>query len=278
MRILLFGKNGLLGSAIFGASKGHEIIGPSHSECDICNTAEVASQISKVSPDVVINATGYTAVDKAETESDKAFEINAKAVGGLAKMLAEKNITLVHFSTDYIFDGLNPNGYKETDSPFPLSVYGKSKAAGEQEIFKHLKNYHLIRTSWLYGPGGKNFVDTMIELHRKNGGKPLKVVNDQRGCPTYSIDLANAVLGLLKAKKHGIFHVVNNGSCTWYEFAVEIFRQLGVNQPVDPITSKDLNRPAPRPKCSILLNTKLPRLRPWQEALEDYLSNKTLIL
>jgi dTDP-4-dehydrorhamnose reductase len=278
MKILLLGKNGLLGSAIFGANKAHETIGLSHSECDICKTKEVESQISKISPDVVINATGYTAVDKAETEPDKAFEINSKAVGELSKILAEKNIPLMHFSTDYIFDGSNPNGYKETDLPSPQSVYGKSKAAGEVEIFKNLKNYYLIRTSWLYGPGGKNFVDTMIELHRKNDGKPIKVVNDQRGCPTYSIDLANAVLGLLQAKKYGIYHMVNDSSCTWYEFAVEIFRQLGVNQPIDPITTKELNRPAPRPACSILLNTKLPKLRSWQEALEDYLSNKTLIL
>lgn len=278
MKILLLGKNGLLGSAIVKANQSHEIIGLSHSECDICNTAEVAAQITKVSPDIVINATGYTAVDKAETEADKAFDINAKAVGELSKILAKKNIPLVHFSTDYIFNGKNPNGYKETDLPSPLSVYGKSKAAGEVEIFKNLKNFYLIRTSWLYGEGGKNFVDTMIELHRNNKGKPLKVVSDQRGCPTYTNDLADAIFRLIKAKKYGIFHLTNDEACSWYEFAIEIFKELGVNQPVIPITTEELNRPAARPKNSILFNTKSEKLRHWKLALKDYLSNKTLIL
>lgn len=278
MKILLLGKNGLLGSAIVKANQSHEIIGLSHSECDICNTAEVESQIAKISPDIVINATGYTAVDKAETEADKAFDINAKAVAELAKILAKKRIPLVHISTDYVFDGTKKGGYVETDAPNPLSVYGASKAEGEKAVLDNTKLFYLIRTSWLYGEGGKNFVDTMIELHRNNKGKPLKVVSDQIGSPTYANDFVTAIFRLIKAKKYGIFHVTNDGTCSWYEFAVKIFEELGVNQPVIPITTEELNRPAMRPKNSVLINTKTEKLRHWKLALKDYLSNKTLIL
>lgn len=279
MKILLLGKSGLLGQALFRVfSNHHVIIAPTHNECDVTDKNQLKTFISRQPVDAVFNATGYTKVDEAQQNRDAAFLLNATAVKYLCQILAPKNIPLIHFSTDYVFDGTNNEGYSESDSPAPISVYGASKAEGEKEILSSLKSFYLIRTSWIFGPGGKNFVDTMVELRRKNPGKPLKVVNDQKGCPTYTFDLAQTVFRLLETKNYGIYHIVNGGNCTWFEFAQEIFHQLGVPQEILPITSKQLNRPAKRPVCSILQNTKLEPLRQWKQALADYLMNKTLIL
>lgn len=279
MNILLLGKSGLLGQALFHVfSNHHVLIAPTHNECDITNQNQLTAFISRQPIDFVLNATGYTKVDDAEQNRDAAFLTNVTAVKYLCQILGPKNIPLIHFSSDYVFDGNKQEGYKESDAAAPLSVYGASKAAGEKEILTTLKNFYLIRTSWIFGVGGKNFVDTMIELRHKNPGKSLKVVDDQKGCPTSTLDLAQAVLRLLESKNYGIYHIVNSGNCSWYEFAREIFHQLGVPQRIIPITSQELNRPAKRPACSILKNTKLAPLRPWREALADYLMHKTLIL
>ncbi|MBI5413873.1 dTDP-4-dehydrorhamnose reductase [Candidatus Peregrinibacteria bacterium] len=277
MKILLLGKSGLLGQALFSALQTeHEVVGFSHAQCDVTQESSLEDVFAKTSPDLVINATGYTQVDKAEEEKDLAFEVNKKAVSNIIKLLKPKNTPLVHFSTDYVFNGENTAGYTENDFQAPLSVYGASKAAGEAEIIKNLKNYYLIRTAWLYGPGGKNFVDTMLLLAEKRA--PIKVVNDQIGNPTLSTDLAQSVLRLLKGKSYGIYHLVNEGDVSWYDFAVAIFENLGVPQKVMSITTAELNRPAHRPHYSMLRNTKFEKLRPWQEALAAYLKEKTLIL
>lgn len=279
MKILLFGKTGLLGQALFGVlGQEHEVFGKSREECDICDLGMLKKCIDEAAPDIIVNAAGYAKVDDAEKEKEEAFRVNAEGVSNLAKVAGAKSLSLVHFSTDYVFCGEKRAGYCEDDSPAPLSIYGASKAAGEKEIFENLQKYYLIRTSWLFGPGGKNFVDTMLELAKNSNGKPLTVVNDQIGGPTYTLDLAQAVLRLLKGKTYGIYHIVNSGTCSWHEFAKEIFNQLGLPQEVSPISSEELNRPAKRPKCSILLNTKLPQLRHWKEALREYLQEKTLIL
>lgn len=277
MRILLLGKTGLLGKALLSVFQDHHrILAASHNECDITNKKSLEAIVHSFQPELVINATGYTAVDRAEDEKDAAFAVNAEGVRSLCEILAPANIPLVHFSTDYVFNGEKSEGYAESDSPSPISAYGASKAAGEQAVLEYLKNYFLIRTAWLYGPGGKNFVDTMLTLVEE--GKPLKIVNDQRGNPTYTLDLAQAILRLLNGKAYGIYHIVNEGNCAWHELAVEIFRQLGVPQEIIPITSAELNRKAKRPQYSMLLNTKLPKLRPWREALSSYLQQKQLLL
>ncbi|MBI4994358.1 dTDP-4-dehydrorhamnose reductase [Candidatus Peregrinibacteria bacterium] len=279
MKILLLGKSGLLGHALEKVlSKFYEICAPSHKECDITDQKILEKFFADLKPDIIINSTGYTAVDDAETHKEEAFRINSDAVKNLAQISAGKNIPLVHFSTDYVFNGKKPEGYSETDSPSPISVYGASKASGEEAITKNIKKYYLIRTAWLYGESGKNFVDTIINLASKSEGKSLKVVNDQIGNPTYTLDLAQALLGLLKGKSYGIYHIVNSGQCSWYEFAQEIFRILGIPQKIAPITSCELVRRAKRPKYSILKNTRLPPLRDWKEALASYLKEKTLIL
>lgn len=278
MKILLFGKSGLLGGALFKAlNEKHGVVTPSHNECDVCNVGAVRAAVTDIKPEIVINATGYTQVDKAEEERERAYELNEKAVKNLVEVLSLTEIPLVHFSTDYVFDGKAANGYRESDPFSPLSVYGSSKAAGDKAIIKGLKNYFLIRTAWLFGPGGKNFVDTMLKLREKDN-KELKVVSDQIGNPTYTVDLAQAVLRLLESKNYGIYHIVNEGDTSWYGVAVEIFRQLGIPQKVTPITTKEFGRPAARPAKSVLRNTKLPALRSWKEALEEYLTDKQVIL
>lgn len=279
MKILLLGKTGLLGKAILSAFEGHHnVTATEHTECDVTDVNSIEHWVSEISPELVINATGYTAVDRAEEERDRAFCVNADGVGNLCKILAPKNIPLIHFSTDYVFDGEKKEGYGECDSPSPVSVYGASKAGGESEIQKNLVNFYLIRTAWLFGPGGKNFVDTMLSMVEEGRERILKIVNDQMGNPTYTADLAQAVLRLLNGAPYGIYHIVNTGDCSWYDFASEIFHQLGLPQKIIPITSKELNRAAVRPHYSILRSTKLPPLRHWKEALADYLQNKALIL
>lgn len=279
MKILLLGKTGLLGKAILSTFEGHHnVTATEHAECDVTDANSIEHWVSEISPELVINATGYTAVDRAEEERDRAFRVNADGIGNLCRILASRNIPLVHFSTDYVFDGEKKEGYEESDSPSPLSVYGASKSAGESEIQKNLKNFYLIRTSWLFGSGGKNFVDTMLTMAEEGHERVLKIVNDQIGNPTYTVDLAQAVLRLLHGKPYGIYHIVNEGDCSWYDFASEIFHQLGIPQKIIQITSKELNRPAKRPKYSMLRNTKLPPLRPWREALSTYLQEKQLLI
>ncbi|MEK9132539.1 MAG: dTDP-4-dehydrorhamnose reductase [Patescibacteria group bacterium] len=277
MRILLLGKNGMLGQALFNELvQDNDVHGYSHADCDITNPKKLEKVIKDMRPEVVINATGYTQVDKAEIEKDAAFAVNAVAVGHLCKILAKTAVPLVHFSTDYVFDGTKTGGYEESDPMSPISIYGASKAEGEKEILNNLKNFFLIRTAWLYGSGGRNFVDAMIGLSSRK--QPIKVVNDQFGNPTLTTDLANAISRLLKTKNYGIYHLVNDGSCSWYDFTLEIFHQLGLPQEVIPITSEELARPAKRPKNSILINSKFPKLRPWKEALSQYLEHKQITL
>ncbi|MEK7524547.1 MAG: dTDP-4-dehydrorhamnose reductase [Patescibacteria group bacterium] len=277
MKILLLGKNGLLAQAIFSAFQGHHQVIPfSKAQCDITNTPQLRDVLTETNPDLVINATGYTRVDDAEKNKDEAFAINADAVKELTNLLEPKGTPLVHFSTDYVFDGTNAAGYEEDAKQNPISVYGQSKAAGEAAILNTLKKFYLVRTAWLYGPRGKNFVDNILDAAAR--GEPLKVVSDQVGNPTFTPDLAQAVLRLLKGNSYGIYHIVNEGSCSWYEFTQEIFHQLGIPQKIEPISSAQLARPAPRPAYSILKNTKLTPLRSWKTALESYLSTKTIII
>lgn len=277
MKILLLGKNGMLAQAILSVFKGkHEIIATAHSECDITKPEDIVRWVDSVSPKMVINATGYTKVDLAEKEKDLAYKVNAEGVGNIARVLSDKNIPLIHFSTDYVFNGENQDGYYEDASYSPISVYGASKAEGEKEIVKNMKKYFIVRTSWLYGPGGTNFVDTMLNLARKK--ENIRVVCDQTGCPTYTFDLAQAILKLSDGDKYGIYHLTNDGSTTWYDFSVEIFNQLGIPILITKIASDENNKPAKRPRYSILINSKFPNLRYWKDALTIFLGNKTLIL
>ena len=283
MRVLILGKNGMLGHDLLKVFSKDDVIALGSSDLDVTDQEAVFEQFMTIQPDVVINATGYTNVDLAEKEEDMCNEINGYAVGVLAKASREIGAILVHFSTDYVFDGTKATGYREEDMTSAINTYGRSKELGEkllveemelqQDMYEPEGKYFLIRTSWLFGKHGKNFVDTMIKLSQDN--KELKVVNDQHGKPTYTLDLARQVKFLLDTKEYpsGIYHITNEEETTWFDYAKAIFDVYKTKIDVVPCTSKEFVRPAARPQFSALVNTKLPPLRPWKEALAEYLNS-----
>ena len=271
MKILILGYKGMLGRELAKEFEhGYELVLWDRDYVDISRKEEVIKKVSGLCPDVVINAAAYTAVDEAESNKDLAYKVNGCAVGFLATACKEIDALLVHFSTDYIFDGENHNGYKE-DHPYnPINMYGKSKALGEKMIFDISSKYYIIRTSWLFGKYGKNFVETMLRLAKEK--KDIRVVNDQFGNPTYAKDLASEVRKLVESQSpYGIYHITNSETCSWYDFAVKIFELSNLNLKVKPIKTEEFPTPAKRPIYSMLINTKLPPMRKWEEALKDYL-------
>ncbi|NUM25153.1 MAG: dTDP-4-dehydrorhamnose reductase [Candidatus Buchananbacteria bacterium] len=276
-KILILGANGMLGHDLAEVFSNQKPTLWDQSDLDITDEAAVQKKLSAFSPTIVINAAAYTNVDGAETDSELAFKVNADGVGYLAKTCQKLSAILVHFSTEYVFDGENSNGYKEDDQANPLNIYGQSKAKGEALVRQYCEMHYIIRSSWLYGkfpqvgkPRGLNFVETMLKLARE--GRDLNVVNDQFGKPTYTLDLAQQTKEIVLGQKScGTYHVVNEGVCTWYEFARTIFEFSKLDVKLNPITSQEYQLPTPRPKYSVLLNTKLEPLRSWQEALKDYL-------
>ncbi|MBI4127485.1 MAG: dTDP-4-dehydrorhamnose reductase [Parcubacteria group bacterium] len=271
--ILILGAKGMLGHALMDTFADLAPTGLDRDELDITNSIEVDAKFSLLTPKTIINAAAFTAVDQCENEATKPIcdKVNGEAVGILAEAAKRISATIIHFSTDYVFDGTKQEGYLETDEPKnPVNAYGASKLAGEQALRSSGANFYLIRTAWLYGAYGKNFVDTMLSLGKTK--KELTVVNDQHGKPTYTVDLAKATRRLLEGEyTPGVYHFVNEEATTWYDFAVEIFKQAKIPMQVHPIPSSDFLRPAKRPAYSILLNTKFPPLRPWKEALAEYL-------
>ena len=246
---------------------------------DIDITKEMAARekIETLAPDVIINAAAYNAVDKAEEERVKADLINGYAPGYLAKIADDIKAILVHYSTDYVFEGEKKQGYSEGDGPNPIGVYGASKALGEKKVQENLSRHYIIRLSRLFGKIGagagvkKSFVDTMIDLAKTN--KELRVIDEEISSPTYAPDLAERTKFVLDSMApYGIYHAANSGSCTWYEFAKEIFRLKKVDINLIKAKSEDFPRPARRPKFSVLLNTKLPEMRHWTDALAEYLN------
>lgn len=255
----------------FGAAE-YELTLWDREELDITDQEAVDRQIKELMPDVIINAAAYTAVDKAESESDLVYKINGYAVGNLAQAAKETDALLIHFSTDYVFDGENHQGYKEDHSAKnAATVYGKSKKLAEQLIEDIAPRHLIIRTQWLFGASGKNFIETMLRLAGE--GQELKVVNDQFGSPTYAKDLAVRVREMIEENRpSGVYHVTNSGTTDWCDFAIEIFRQAGLSPVVRPVKSEEFAAAAKRPTYSMLVNTKLPPLRSWQEALRAYLA------
>jgi len=286
MRVLILGNKGMLGRDMEKVFHGHDIIGMDKDGLDIMDREKVFETMITIQPELVINCAAYTNVDQAEKEQELADEINGFSVGVIAQACREIDATLVHFSTDYVFDGELKNGYNEEAAPNPVNQYGRSKMLGENLLMEEMElldettpiegKYFLIRTSWLFGKHGKNFVETMLKLASEQ--KQLKVVNDQHGKPTFTEDLCNQVKWLVESREYpsGIYHITNEGATTWYDFAREIF--LLTNTDIDMVacSSEEYERPAKRPMNSVLLNTKLPELRDWKLALADYLNTKNL--
>ncbi len=273
MKILLLGKSGMLGSCFLKhlTSFHGQVFALGHEDLDITDAQKVMEVVKQVSPVIVINCTAYTAVDNAESDVESALKINGYALEGLARACKEAGSKLIHFSTDYVFDGNKSEGYLENDLTDPINVYGKSKLLGEEMIMANMSDFYVVRTSWLFGENGKNFVDTMVSLAKTN--KELKVVGDQIGSPTYTNDLVMAVVENFVEKEAapGIYHLTNSGKTSWYGLAKKIFEILKLDIAVLEVSSAEFPRPAKRPNFSVLINSKLPLMRSWEEALSGYL-------
>lgn len=261
----------------FGGN-GYEVMAWDKEEVDITKKEDVNKKISDLKPEIIINAAAYNAVDKIE-EGEKEFAeaVNGYAVGNISEVAGAVGAILVHYSTDYVFRGRRVEGYKEEDTPRPQSVYAQSKWLGEQKIKN--KKYYLIRTSRLFGKQAqsegakKSFVDTMLKCAEEKDC--LELVDEELSSPTYVLDLARRTREIIEWEKpFGIYHATNAGACTWYGWAKKIFELSGKSVKLIPVPAEKFPRPAKRPKYSILLNTKLPPMRTWEEALADYLKMK----
>ncbi len=267
MKVLVTGANGMLGQDLCPIleESGCFVIKTDIDNLDITNEQEVIEKIEKIRPDLIIHCAAYTNVDKAENDEKKAHLINAIGTKNIAIGAKNTDSTLVYISTDYVFDGTKNTPYLTSDKPNPINVYGKTKLEGENIVQEYCKKYYIARTSWLYGLYGKNFVETMISLASK---PELKVVNDQKGCPTWTVELIRGILKLLN-KPYGIYHICGSNSTTWYEFAKAIFDIENLNVNLTPCTSSEFKQAAKRPSYSVLDNDNI--ARPWIEALKDYL-------
>ena len=270
------GSGGMLGSdLVLQLGSSHFVIGVNSSECDIALPEDCRHAVAEYSPDVVINAAAYTDVDGCETNRNRCFAVNACGVKNIVSACREKGVPVVHFSTDYVFDGSKRTPYREEDDPSPINMYGSSKLEGERFLRESSAGWLLIRTSWLYGFHGKNFVKTIME--KSSAVNKLEVVNDQFGSPTYAADLAAAVKILIEAGKTGIYHFTTRGQCSWYELACKILRLAGRNDVhINAIRSEDLQRTALRPAWSVLGTAKYFQetgkdIRYWDIALNDYM-------
>jgi len=283
-RILVIGAKGMLGrdlvrivhSRFRGDRRSSwEILEWDIDEIDIREEKKTVTKIESFRPEIVINVAGYTDVDGCESNEEEAFAINAEGMKHVALGALRCRAEVVYLSTDYVFDGKKAKPYLEDDPPNPLNVYGRSKLKGEQYAQEVVKNALIIRTQWLYGRHGKNFVASVLRQAKEK--KVLSIVNDQIGSPTYTVDLSEAISVLLQCDAHGIFHVANSDLCTWYTFSQAILKLSGMEGvKVIPISSKELGQPATRPSYSVLNCQKLKQvtgmtLRPWSEALKDFL-------
>ncbi len=283
MRILITGGEGQLASDLARACARHDVVSLGRSALDITQADSVAAALSRYTPDVVFNTAAFHRVDICESEPESAFLVNAAAPQRLAQACARHGVYLVHFSTDYVFDGHKRTPYTEADSVNPLSVYGASKAAGEMAVRCTTERHLIIRTTGVFGVAGTrtrhgNFVETMLRLGER--GEPLSVVSDQTVTPTYASHLATATLRLVERDARGTVHVTNTGSCSWYEFAVEIFRLAGASVAVLPTEQARRPSPAARPAYSVLAHDRLvgfgvADLPHWQQGLQEYFSARS---
>ena len=274
MRVALIGADGMLGHAIQKVFSDVEVVGFTIDVLDITKLDDTVRKIKDVRPDFLIHTAAVTNVDLCEAEPEKAYLVNGLGARNVAMACEEARCPVLYISTDYVFDGTKGAPYNEWDGPNPVSVYGLSKLMGERFVSSLTNRFYIVRTSWLYGPDGNNFVDTITRLLSEK--ESLKIVDDQHGSPTYTVDLAKKLRQLL-GRGYGTYHITNTGSCTWYDFAVAIAAKKGINKPIFPITSAEFNRPAKRPAYSVLANTLLrlegiAEARHWEEALQEYLS------
>ncbi len=276
MKVLVTGSSGMLGYDLSEvlSLKGWDTFGLDHHNGDVTDLNGVRRIVKEFRPDTVVHCAACTDVDACEKDPDKAFKINGLGTKNMAISCQEVGVAMVYISTDYVFDGEKKSPYDEIDKPNPINAYGRSKLLGEYYVQHLLNRFSIIRTSWLFGKNGKNFVGTILNLIEKED--TLKIVDDQVGSPTFSKDLASKVGEVVEREGYGIYHVTNSSSCSWYEFAAKIVKLADVQgKRVEPTDSETFKRPAKRPKNSILENRLLKLegyglLRPWEEALKEY--------
>lgn len=276
MKILITGSKGQLGIEIIRQLRKnsvYQVIGMDKDELNIVNLDDINETILSVKPDVVINCAAHTAVDLCETDIENAYKINAIGPRNLAIASEKVGAKFVQVSTDYVFNGNENQPYREDNETCPNSIYGKSKLMGEQFTKEFCSKYFIVRTAWLYGEGN-NFVRTMLKLAQNN--KELNVVNDQFGSPTSTVDLAKAIIDLINTENYGTYHGTCEGQCSWYDFAKKIFEISNIDIKVNPVSSEEFKRPAPRPKYSVLDNfmfklVELNSFRKWEDSLIEYL-------
>jgi len=286
MKIALIGADGQLGSDLLSLLPAASCFPLFYPDFDVTEPQKAREVLQSLAADVVINTAAFHRVDECEDRPQDAFAVNAMAVRNLALICRESQAVLVHFSTDYVFDGRKGTPYSEEDAPSPLNVYGVSKLAGEYFVRSLCQKYFLIRTCGLYGSAGcrekgMNFVE--LVLHLEKGGRPLRIVDDQWVTPTSTEELAARILELLDTERYGLYHMTNEGQCTWYEFAREIFSVVGRAANLSPIDSQAYGAKARRPAYSVLENQRAKALgitdfSPWREALKNYLKKKGLSL
>lgn len=276
--ILVTGAGGQLGKELMMLEQ-HEfqLIGLTRDELDITDQNACLEVLERYKPYAVIHCAAYTAVDKAESDQDEAFRVNRDGTYYLVLASERVGSKFIYISTDYVFDGQGIVPYQETDKTAPLTIYGQSKLAGEIAVTSNHSKYFVVRTSWVYGQYGQNFVKTMLSLAEQN--KPLKVVADQIGSPTYTYDLAKLLLQLVNTEHYGIYHASNAGTCSWFEFAQAIFKVAQLDVDVMPCTTDEFPRPAPRPTYSVMAHTMLERnhfqpMPHWRDSLLHFIAHK----
>ncbi len=284
MKVLLIGANGQLGSDLVRVLTDVELIPLTHRDVDICEPVGLRETLRRHAPDVVLNTAAYHKVDECETNVEKTFAVNAYGVRDLALACKEAGCALLHMSTDYVFGGDRGRRtpYAEGDPPSPINVYGIAKLAGEYFVRYILERYWIVRSQWLYGVAGAsgkggNFVELMLRLARE--GREIKVVDDQTGSPTYTLDLARTLARLIQTPHYGLYHITNSGACTWYQFARKIWELAGLGPQAEPTTTAAFGAVATRPAYSVLDNAALRAvglgpLRRWEDALAAYLEER----
>jgi len=274
MRVTIFGATGLLGKALLQEWKKDDILGLGSQDADIRDAGAVRAAVERTQPEWIVNAAAYTDVDGCESNRELAFAVNCQGAANITAAAKAAGARLISLSTDYVFDGRGSAPYETTSPRAPRSVYGHSKAQAEERIAEILPTACIVRTSWLFGVGGKCFPDTILKMAAKRPW--LDVVDDQRGSPTHAPDLARAIVQLCRRGATGIVHVTNDGECSWFEFAREIVSAAGLNACIRPTTSERFVRPAERPRYSVLSRSSREHygvaMPHWREALRDYLS------
>ena len=276
MKSLILGATGLLGRALMVQWSSDEVVGLSSRDADIRDAGQMVNVVGEIRPDWIVLAAAYTDVDGCETNREQAMAVNRDGAANVALAAKSAGAKLLFLSSDYVFDGKESTPYETSHARNPQSVYGQSKAEAEIRLLEILPRCCIARTSWLFGAGGKCFPDTILKLA---AGRPsLDVVYDQRGCPTYSVDLARAIVSLCRGNAQGIVHVTNSGDCSWFEFAREIVKEAGLSIAVRPVSSAQMARPAPRPAYSVLSPASLHgwgiTTPAWQDALRRYLQER----